>query len=157
MQHLPYRKVAHEVGDRNGFAHGNLTPQMVKTLCHPTPTPHLLCPSLMLDPNEKYGSITMINPAMLQIPEQMQAAVGAAALQTDGDQWVVRERWDSVLLIALDFEHRFLPLSVILCTHADPEAFAATAVGYSVAPDAAPFWMFYNTMGHLQPSPVLWL
>ena len=29
--HLSYRKVAHEVRDRNGFAYNNLTPQMVKT------------------------------------------------------------------------------------------------------------------------------
>ena len=42
-------------------------------------------------PNGKYGSITMTTLAVLHIPEQMETAVGAIALQTDSDRSVASE------------------------------------------------------------------
>ena len=95
-QQLSHRKVAHELRDRNGFAYNNLTPRMMKTAvrCIALIRKHNAVPSDHhppfvvsnvddVDPNAKYSSITITIPAMLQIPQQMQAALGAVALQSD--------------------------------------------------------------------------
>ena len=122
-QHLSYCKVAHEVRDRNGFVHHKLIPRMVKTAVRcitpisPTvPTmqtrrdfirkrsavpsdPHAAFVVSNVDdddPNGKYGSITITTLAMPQIPEQMQMAVGAVALQTDSVGRVISEGWNNV-------------------------------------------------------------
>ena len=59
-------------------------------------------------------------------------------MQTDIDGWVTSEGRNNVLLIAPDFDHRFLPNSVHICTH--EKVFAAAASSYSIARDGGSLW-----------------
>ena len=88
-----------------------------------------------VDAHGKYGIITINTLAMLQIALQMLASVGTVALQTTFDGLVTSEGCNSVLVIALHFDQRFLPMSVALYTHEGQDTLVAAATSYSIALD----------------------